>query len=270
MDTLGTALPVHVVRGMRPDGTPAHIREDSEAIVRGEINRLANPPLFVRESVEYTPYAEPRQQGKFAAYLIGRGEIPRFVTMPVFAREFTGARPAMLRRQCTGDYKLQPIYRFCRPLIGRRRGQRHATPPSCEMWIGISAEESAKRCKPSQAGWVTNRYPLRELGMTRSDCERWLWDHYRVAVPKSACVGCPFHDDGYWLGLQQQSPDEFEEACRFDETIRQLPGVKGECFLHSSCVPLREIDFSRTRSERRALHRGQALLFDGGESVCSL
>jgi hypothetical protein len=26
------------------------------------------------------------------------------VTMPVFAREFTGARPVMLRRQCTGDF----------------------------------------------------------------------------------------------------------------------------------------------------------------------
>jgi hypothetical protein len=41
-------------------------------------------------------------------------------------------------------------------------------------------------------------------------------------------------------------------------------------FLHSSCIPLRDIDFSRTRGERRALSRGQALLFDGGEGVCSL
>ena len=54
--------------------------------MRGDINRLANPPLFVKEWVEYTPYSEPRQQGKFEAYLIRRGQIPRFVTMPVFAR----------------------------------------------------------------------------------------------------------------------------------------------------------------------------------------
>jgi integrase len=88
---------------MRPDGTPAHIREDSEAIVRGETARLANPPLFVKESVEYTPYLDAAQQAKFTAHLLRRGEIPRFVTMPVFAREFTGSRPVMLRRQCTGD-----------------------------------------------------------------------------------------------------------------------------------------------------------------------
>ena len=46
--TIGSTLPIHIVRGMRPDGTEAHIREDSEAIVRGDSNRLANPPLFVK------------------------------------------------------------------------------------------------------------------------------------------------------------------------------------------------------------------------------
>src|SRR5579884_3336697 len=110
------------------------------------------------------------------------------------------------------------------------------------MWIGISADENPKRCKAAQEAWVVNRYPLRELRMTRADCATWLWNNYRIIVPKSACLGCPFHDDNYWRELREQSPDEFEEACRFDETIRHLPGVRGECFLHSSCVPLREID----------------------------
>jgi hypothetical protein len=83
--TLGADLPVHVVRGMGPDGTPAYIREDTEAIVRGETNRLADPPVFVKESMEYTPYPNA-QQANFVAYLVRRGEIPRFVTMPLFAR----------------------------------------------------------------------------------------------------------------------------------------------------------------------------------------
>src|SRR6202022_2523189 len=166
--------------------------------------------------------------------------------------------------------KIEPIYRFCKTLIGRRRGQRYTTPPFCEMWIGISAEENARRCKPSQEAWVTNRYPLRELGLNRADCEAWLLKHYKIVVSKSACLGCPYHDDPFWQDLQNRSPDEFDEACQFDDTIRHLPGVKGECFLHSSCIPLRDIDFSRTRGERRALSRGQTLLFDGGEGVCSV
>src|ERR1700716_1219223 len=33
IDLVGKALPVYVVRAMRHDGTPAHIRHDSEAIV---------------------------------------------------------------------------------------------------------------------------------------------------------------------------------------------------------------------------------------------
>jgi hypothetical protein len=89
IDTLGTALPVHVVRAMRPDGTPAHIRGDTEAIVAGASGRLANPPVFVKESLEYTPYRDSRQQAKFETHLIRRGEIAHFVTLPVFAREFT-------------------------------------------------------------------------------------------------------------------------------------------------------------------------------------
>ena len=93
IDTLSPKLPVHVVRAMRPDGTAAHIREDSEAIVRGDTARMANPPLFVKESVEYTAYPDPHQQTRFNAFLVRRGEIPRFVTMPLFAREFTGAKP---------------------------------------------------------------------------------------------------------------------------------------------------------------------------------
>jgi hypothetical protein len=141
-------LPIHIVRGMRPDGTPAHIREDSEAIVRGDAHRLANPPLFVKESVEYTAYPDSDQHAKLAAHLIRRGEIPRFVTMPVFAREFTGARPVMLRRQCTGAYKLEPIYRFC------RRADRPAPGPSLQhaaVLRDVDRHFGRRECTPLQA-----------------------------------------------------------------------------------------------------------------------
>jgi hypothetical protein len=45
-------------------------------------------------------------------------------------------------------------------------------------------------CKPSQEAWVTNRYPLRELGLNRADCEAWLLKRYKIVVSKSACLGC--------------------------------------------------------------------------------
>jgi hypothetical protein len=58
------------------------------------------------------------------------------------------------------------------------------------MWICISADERPTRCEPSREPWITNRWPLRELGMARRDCERWLLERYGLHVPKSACVGC--------------------------------------------------------------------------------
>jgi hypothetical protein len=47
------------------------------------------------------------------------------------------------------------------------------------MWVGISAEERDKRCKPSREPWITDRWPLRELGISRQDCERWLLEQER-------------------------------------------------------------------------------------------
>jgi hypothetical protein len=269
MDTIGSKIPVHVVQGARPDGTPTNIRDETAKIISGD-RAGPTPPLYIKPSVEYTPYPDPERQAKFERYLITRGELPRFVTMPLYAREFVGGPCAPLRRQCTKDYKLDPIYRWTRPFIGRRKGQRHTTPPFCEMWIGISSEENAKRCKPSHEKWVNNRYPLRELGMSRQDCSDWIWEHFHRRVKKSACIACPYHDDGYWRMLRDESPEEFEMACEFDDMVRHLPGVKGEAFVHSSGVPLREIDFNKSRLERRAIGRGQVLMFDGGEGVCTL
>src|ERR1700731_673749 len=68
--------------------------------------------------------------------------------------------------------------------------------PFCEMWIGISAEENARRCKPSQEAWVTSRYPLRELGLNRADCEAWPLKHHKIVVSKSACLGCLMWNPG--------------------------------------------------------------------------
>ena len=59
---------------------------------------------------------------------------------------------------------------------------RKTKPPFVEMWVGISAEERDKRCKPSREPWITNRWPLRELGMSRQDCECWLLERYGRVV----------------------------------------------------------------------------------------
>lgn len=103
------------------------------------------------------------------------------------------------RRQCTKVYKLYPIRRLVRQMLG---GETPAG--GCEMWVGISTNE-AHRMKPSTVQYITNRWPLIEARLSRSDClaklERW-----GVATPRSACCGCPFLSDEEWR-LRKQQPE---------------------------------------------------------------
>jgi glyoxylase-like metal-dependent hydrolase (beta-lactamase superfamily II) len=122
------------------------------------------------------------------------------------------------------------------------------------VWIGISVDET-QRMKDSFVKYTSNSWPLIDAGMSRSDCRQYLekrgWD-----VPKSSCIGCPFHDDHYWAALKRDSPDEFADAVDFDKQIRQLPRLKGETFIHRSATPLDEIAFDG---------KGQIDLFQMGE-----
>ena len=66
--------------------------------------------------------------------------------------------------------------------------------------------------------------------------------------PRSACYYCPFHSDSEWRRLRDDDPEEFEQAIRFDQEIRDAykqndKQMKMEIYLHNSCKPLSEIDF---------------------------
>src|SRR5690606_6623803 len=37
---------------------------------------------------------------------------------------------------------------------------------------------------------------------------------------KSACIGCPFHDDRYWRDMRDNRPEEWADAVDFDRQIR--------------------------------------------------
>src|SRR6185369_294943 len=118
-------------------------------------------------------------------------------SIPVFMRRANGDE-GMMARQCTNDYKIVMVRREIRKLIGRKRSA-HAV-----VWIGISSDE-ADRQKDSRVPWLTNRYPLLEMGMSRGHCLSWLEGHHCARPPKSACVYCPYHDDDYWIDLKRSS-----------------------------------------------------------------
>ena len=164
----------------------------------------------------------------------------RFASVPFFVRNEEG-KVGMLRRQCTREYKIQPINKKIRELCGLQ--PRQWMKQQVVVWIGITTDEIT-RVKPAREKWQTNRHPLIELEMSRKDCIAWLRKHDYPVPVKSSCYFCPFHDNNLWISMKKFNPVLFEKACLFDEEIRTgLAGVRFDTYVHRSLKPLREVDF---------------------------
>lgn len=169
------------------------------------------------------------------------------------------------RRQCTQDYKILPIQRKVRELIGLRPRQRGPKDVQVEQWIGISLDE-AIRTKPSRLPYIKHRWPLIERRMSRQDCLRWLTEHQYPTPPKSACVFCPFHSDSMWRDMKANDPKAWVEAVEIDRAIRDRGMLlRGTPFLHPSLRPLTDVDLS-THEERGQLN----LFLNECEGMCGL
>ena len=164
----------------------------------------------------------------------------RWASIPAFTRSASG-KVGMIRRQCTKELKIVPLRRKVRELIGIT-GKRSPNHPVVEQWIGISFDEIV-RMKMSMEPWQVNRFPLIELSMTRRDCLRWLERNGYPTPPKSSCIGCPYHSDSLWRQMREEDPDAFADAVAVDRMIRTgFRNLRGEVFLHRSCLPLDEAD----------------------------
>lgn len=186
---------------------------------------------------------ETVSQGHLSADVLGRGG---FVSIPVFSDG--DGRENQLRRQCTREYKIQPIERHVRELCGLKKGQRAVGVIDATALIGISLDE-ATRMKPSRTAWVQNRYPLVDAGLRRHDCKRVV-EGVGLSVPdKSSCLFCPYHSDEFWRRLQVRYPEEWGKACDMDEAFRDMSrsGVSRPVYLHRSLKPLRGMDFTKQK-----------------------
>lgn len=181
----------------------------------------------------------------------------RYMSMPQFVLNNDGTT-GMVRRQCTGDYKIDPIERFIKQeILGLTPKRRLPTSPLMRQWFGISWDEW-QRMKTTDAKWKVHYYPLCERRITVHGCIEWLKSRGFTVPPKSACIGCPYHGDSTWRTMKAESPSDFEEACQVDEAMRHKAGMNGQLFIHRSCKPLREVDF------RNDFDKGQLPLFSDG------
>jgi hypothetical protein len=170
----------------------------------------------------------------------------RWVAMPIFVDTGSGIE-GRVRRQCTSEYKLLPLRKKQRELLGFEKGKRIPS-GSCESMIGISTDE-ARRAAPSRDRWVDNLYPLIDpLKMSRLDCQKWWEDNYpHRALGKSSCLGCPNKSDREWLALKTGDPEAWSDVVQFDGQVRKATGVRGDSYLHRSCRPLSEVPLGESQ-----------------------
>lgn len=200
----------------------------------------------------------------FPVHIVSAGNIRENITT---RRNTTGGRYAAVpfyivspngkngigRRQCTSEYKLTPLMRKMRDLLGvGRLGRIKAG--AVEVWVGISLDE-AIRAKPARQQWQATRFPLLEKRVTRQACLQWLRAHEYPEPPKSACIGCPFRNDASWRAMRQDRPEEWADAVAADRELREgaARGMRGQEFMHSARVPLDQVDLS-TAEERGQLN----------------
>lgn len=185
--------------------------------------------------------------------------------IPFFTLSADNQVGKVTNRSCTRDFKLDPIFRKQKQLGQIKRGQKTV---GVIQWIGISLDE-IYRMKPARDKWCESRWPLIEKRMNRHDCLRWMESHGFPKPPRSACVYCPFHNDAEWRRLKAEEPSEFEKAVQFEKAVERLCKNGGNFmstpFLHRSCKPLSEVDFS-TEEEM-----GQVSMFNNEcEGMCGV
>lgn len=183
-----------------------------------------------------------------------KSEGGRWASMPLYTQLKDKDGEGMIRRQCTKEYKIDPVQRKARELSGSK---------PIKLWMGISGDEM-RRIRMSKVRWIEHYYPLVfgfDRPWHRHDCLRWLAAHGFDKVPRSACIGCPYRSNEEWRSLQ---PNEWADAVEFDRSIRQLGSLTADTFLHRSCQPLDMVDMS-TKEER-----GQQNWLNECEGMCGV
>lgn len=182
-------------------------------------------------------------------------------------------KPTMVQlgtKSCTDKVKITPIYKWldewinakysfdfpvaksrgCLKRAIKKFGQDYG---KIQVIIGYASGEE-KRAKKSLAVeakdhalekdvWVKHierRFPLIDMGMTRTACQKYIGQYGEVPFP-SNCVMCPYMSAAELLWLHRNLPDKFELWCSIEDAkIARHAGVEKNYGVMSSGVLLRE------------------------------
>jgi len=113
--------------------------------------------------------------------------------------------PSINNRWCTDQFKIRPINAWL-----RAHGATRQEP--ADMQIGISADEAHRARDAVRRLYVKRRWPLVELGLTRTDCHEIIRAEGLPDPPKSGCWFCPYQATAGWRRLSAEHPALFAQA----------------------------------------------------------
>ena len=245
---------------------------------KGELTPMPDCAIFADTGWEpkkiYDWLTWLENQLPFPVYRVNGGNIiddlfnkkNKFTVIPFHLKDEKG-KTSIGKRQCTNDYKIQPIRKKMRDLLGLKRYQHAGKKLLARQWIGITKEESL-RAKPNRDVYIENVFPLLDANMHRLDCIKWMEKNNFPKPSKSSCIGCPFKSDLHWREMKINEKEEWEEAVRTDNLIRNPSNYgekKAKQYMHKSCTTLHEVDF------RTAEDKGQLNLFiNECEGMCGV
>lgn len=196
--------------------------------------------------------------------------------VPAFLKSQGVLREGKQKRQCTRGFKIDIILREVRKVAAKEiKAWRKAKGKAPVIqWIGISRDEVI-RMRPSRLPYISHRWPLVDLKITRKKCLEWIALHGFPTPPRSACVFCPYHSDAEWDRLQREEPVEFGRAADFEDAyqvaLSQIQRRSAVPFLHRSMKPLRDIDFNIIVQRRAGIEAQQPDFFGNEcEGMCGV
>ena len=219
---------------------------------------------FIKKTVSYPVHIVTWRNLEKDVLDASQGEYQAF-TIPFYTKNKETGQKGMLMRQCTADYKIKPVTKKVRELLGYKKGERvDLKEVKVEMLLGISTDE-LRRMRMNRLRYIDNQYPLiNNFGMSRQDCIAWMKDNGYPMPAKSACYFCPFHSQSTWKEIKENDPELFQKAVEMDKKIRDQEKYKiknkykDELYLHRSCEPL----------DKALEDDGQLDMFDGFKTIC--
>jgi hypothetical protein len=193
----------------------------------------------------------------FPVHRVSQGNLKDAVTSGGFSAVPFFTPTGLGARQCTYQFKIRPLSRKVKELLGGKTLKGGAT-----MYIGISYDEMI-RMKDSRVQYMVHRFPLVEMEMRRHNCLEWMERNGYPRPPRSACLGCPFKRDSEWRALKDGPQDEWLATVEADKQIRAATRDVPQ-FMHRSLKPLDEVDLSTAEDH------GQMNFLSECEGMCGI